>query len=260
MFKFNLIYIILLYNIYYMILNNTCPPGVICINNTNAIGIIVIFLIIIYVINKDNYRKLYDKVNLIQNKKNNKEIQLNQDQSSNTLVMTPEEDSYNINVINDPLTPPLKRNYHLENEVDSLQHRLNINTRQRPIVNQRQNNRGLPINIETRGSGGDFQQIGILYKNEITDDAKAPGNNTDNNVLPLYGKPTYRGSNKFLYYTETDKLNPVKIPISVNSRDCTDEMGCEELSDGNNVSIPSYNGSFNVKIYKFNKPRYIPYV
>lgn len=243
-----------------MILNNTCPPGVICINNTNAIGIIVIFLIIIYVINKENYRQLYDKVSFLQNKQNNQQMQLNQGISSNTMMMTPERDSYNMNVIKDPLTPPLKRNYHLEHEVENLQNRLNVNTRQRPIVHEGPSNRGMPINIETRGSGGDFQQIGILYKNDITDEEKSPGNNTDNNVLPLYGKPTYRGSNKFLYYTETDKLNPVKIPISVNSRDCTDDMGCDELTDGGNVSIPSYNGSFNVKIYKFNKPRYIPYV
>ena len=73
-------------------------------------------------------------------------------------------------------------------------------------------------------------------------------------------KKPVEGSNKFLYYTETDKLNPVKIPVNVNSRDCTDEYGCEELYDGSTVDIPSYNGSFNVKIYKFNKPRYIPYV
>ena len=243
-----------------MILNNTCPPGVICINSTNAIGIIVIFLIIIYVINKENYRQLYDKVSFLQNKQNNQQMQLNQGVSTNTMMMAPEEDSYNMNVIKDPLTPPLKRNYFLENEVNSLQNRLNINTRQRPIIDEGPSSRGLPINIETRGSGGDFQQIGILYKNDITDEEKSPGNNTDNNVLPLYGKPTYRGSNKFLYYTETDKLNPVKIPISVNSKDCTDDMGCDELTDGGNVSIPSYNGSFNVKIYKFNKPRYIPYV
>ena len=246
--------------IYYMILNNTCPPGVICINNTNAIGIIIIFLIIIYVINKDNYRNLYDKVNFLQNKQNNQQMQFDQKLSSNAMIMAPEDDSYNMNVIKNPLTPPLKRNYHLENDIDNLQNRFNINTRQKQIVNQEPNNRGLPINIETRGSGGEFQQLGMLYKNNISDDEKTPGNNTDNNVLPLYGKPSYRGSNKFMYYTETDKLNPVKIPLSVNSRDCTDDMGCDELSDGSNVNIPSYNGSFNVKIYKFNKPRYIPYV
>lgn len=245
-----------------MILNNTCPPGVICINNTNAIGIIVILLIIIYVINKENYRKLYYKVNYLQNNQLNQLNQLNNQLNNkvNGMVMAPEENTYNMDVIKNPLMPPLKRNYHLEHEVDNLQNRLNINTRQRPIVDSLPNTKGLPINIETRGSGGDFQQLGMLYKNDINDEEKAPGNNTDNNVLPLYGKPIYRGSTKFMYYTETDKLNPVKIPISVNSRDCTDDQGCDELSDGSSVSIPSYNGTFNVKIYKFNKPRYIPYV
>ncbi len=235
-----------------MILNNTCPPGVICINNTNAIGIIVIFLIIIYVINKENYKRLYDKINFLQKKQINQEELI--EKKVNIMNSVKENESYNMEVIENPLMPPLKRNYHLEHEIDNLQDRLNINTRQKQPI------KGLPINIETRGSGGDFQQLGILYKNEITDEGKAPGNNTDNSVLPLYGKPTYRGSNKFLYYTETDKLNPVKIPISVNSRDCSDDMGCDELSDGSNVNIPSYNGTFRVKIYKFNKPRYIPYV
>ena len=116
----------------------------------------------------------------------------------------------------------------------------------------------VPINIETRGSGGDFQQVGILSKTNISSDDSTPGNNTDTNVLPLYGKPIYRGASKWLYYTETDKYNPIKIPITVNNRDCTDDQGCEELSDGSQVEIPSYNGVFSVKIYKFNKPRYIP--
>ena len=248
-----------------MISNNTCPPGVICINNTNAIGMIAVFLIVIYVINKENYKSLYEKVNFLQNKQNNHAQHIFS--NAQGMVMAPEEPSYNMEVIKNPLYPPLKRNYHLEHEVDNLQNRLNLNMNTRKSATERQdhvmetpNAKGLPINIETRGSGGDFQQVGMLYKNNISDDSKAPGNNTDNNVLPLYGKPTYRGSNKFLYYTETDKLNPVKIPVNVNSRDCTDEYGCDELYDGSTVDIPSYNGSFNVKIYKFNKPRYIPYV
>ena len=181
-----------------MIFNNTCPPGVICINNTNAIGIISIFLIIIYVINKDNYRKLYDKVNFIQNKQNNQQYQLNQNMSSNSMVLGPEEESYNMDVIKNPLMPPLKRNYHLEHEIDNIQNRYNINTRKKQVSDGIHSNRGLPINIETRGSGGDFQQLGMLYKNNISDDEKAPGNNTDNNVLPLYGKPIYREDGKIL--------------------------------------------------------------
>ena len=246
-----------------MILNNTCPPGVICINNTNAIGMIIVFLIIIYVVNKENYRKLYEKVNFLQDKQMDHSQQTHPQMKG--MVIAPEKPDYDMEVIKNPLYPPLKRNYHLEQEIDNLQNRLNINTRKSATERQEHvmetpNTKGLPINIETRGSGGDFQQVGMLYKNTITDDTKAPGNNTENNVLPLYGKPTYRGSNKWLYYTETDKLNPVKIPVNVNSKDCTDEYGCEELYDGGNVDIPSYNGAFNVKIYKFNKPRYIPYV
>ena len=31
-----------------------------------------------------------------------------------------------------------------------------------------------------------------------------------------------------------------------------------KISDGDSVLIPAYNGSFVVKLYKFNKPRYIP--
>jgi hypothetical protein len=245
-----------------MIINNTCPPGVICINNTNAMGIIVVFLIIVYVVNKDNYKKLYEKVNFLQNKQlDHSQHLLNN--KNNGMIMEKENSNYNMEVIKNPLYPPLKRNYNLEHEIDNLQGRLNINTRK--SATERQDTvmdtpNGLPINIETRGSGGDFQQVGMLYKNTITDDTKAPGNNTENNVLPLYGKPTYKGSTKWLYYTETDKLNPVKIPVNVNSKDCTDEYGCEELYDGSNVDIPSYNGAFNVKIYKFNKPKYIPYV
>ena len=227
-----------------MLTYNTCPPGVICVNHTNAIGVIVVLLIIIYVVNKENYRTLYDKMNTI-NFIQQPVVQHQHDSSSykNNIINQEEKQGYNMDVITNPLYPPLKRNYNLENEINNLEQK-----------------KGLPINIETRGSGGEFQQIGILYKNTISDDTKAPGNNTDNNVLPLYGKPTYKGSNKWLYYTETDKLNPVKIPIMVNSKDCTDEYGCEELSDGSTIEIPSYNGTFNVKIYKFNKPRYIPYI
>ena len=148
-------------------------------------------------------------------------------------------------MLNDRLYPPLSRNHYQDPN---------------GIMPVRQSNGqvGMPINIETRGSGGDFQQVGILSKNTIQEDEKTPGNNTDTNILPLYGKPIYRGANKWLYYTETDKFNPVKIPITVNNKDCTDDHGCEELYDGSEVSIPSYNGVFNVKIYKFNKPRYIP--
>jgi len=259
---------------------DVCPRGFICINNYNIVLILVIIAIGVYFFNKQIYLSIYNKM-LEQDRHNqfkNGNIEVLQAQAvqqaqagavqqaqavqqvqagavqqpfnnptRDTAIrnqylqqgeMPPDMINIDRAVIDDRLYPPLMRNYHT-----------NMDGRRQMAV---------PINVETRGSGGDFQQVGILSKTNINSDDSTPGNNTDSNVLPLYGKPLYRGASKWLYYTETDKYNPIKIPITVNNKDCTDDQGCEELSDGGQVTIPSYNGVFSVKIYKFNKPRYIP--
>ena len=219
---------------------NTCPNGYICINHFQAVIIIIVVLSVLYVFNNDNYKKMFG-TNLshpslpaqpLQQPMQQQPMQQQplqeyaiEHQQNNQMSNTSEHDR---RVVSNPLYPPLQR--------------------------------GIPINIETRESGGDYQQLGILSKNSINDGEGTPGNNTDSVVLPLYGKPTYRGSNKWLYYTETDKLHPVKIPVTHKNKDCTDDHGCDEINDGDSVVIPSYNGDFKVKIYKMNKPRYIPYV
>ena len=254
-----------------------CPRGYICINNYNVLIILLIVMGIIYFFNKQIYLSLYNK--MLENRDSSSQITSNppaihinpdsqngygyNNHQKGAVIEAPfnnptrqpnhnhnqQEPNNSIDIdrvlINDPLYPPLSRNYH-EDPTGRIEHP------------HKPGRRGMPINIETRGSGGDFQQIGILSKNVIEKDDKTPGNNTDSNILPLYGKPTYRGSNRWLYYTETDKYNPIKIPINVNDRDCTDDTGCDELYNGNEVTIPSYNGVFKVQIYKFNKPRYIP--
>ena len=212
-------------------MNNTCPNGYICINHFQTIVIITIVLGIIYTINNENYKKLFANTHKLSLKDNELKYKSNEIEILKHKNMDIETNNYrqhNENVISDPLYPPLKR--------------------------------GIPINIETRESGGDYQQLGILSKGSINDDDKTPGHNTDSVILPLYGKPTYRGSNKWLYYTETDKLHPVKIPVNYGGKDCTDDYGCDEIYDGSSVTIPSYNGDFTAKIYKLNKPRYIPYI
>ena len=85
-------------------------------------------------------------------------------------------------------------------------------------------------------------------------------NNTDSNILPLFGRPTFNGSNKWNYYTSSDKFQNFKLPISIDGRKCDDDLGCNELRDGDMISIPSYNGKFRVEIYNYDKPRYIPFV
>ena len=123
-----------------------------------------------------------------------------------------------------------------------------------------QNTYGVPINIPSRGPNISYQQVGILYKENIENPDKMPGNNNDSNILPLFGRPTFNGSNKWNYYTSSDKFQNFKLPIKIDGRKCDDDLGCNELRDGDMISIPSYNGRFKVEIYNYDKPSYIPYV
>ena len=122
------------------------------------------------------------------------------------------------------------------------------------------NTYGIPINIPSRGPRQTYQQVGILYKENTENTDKQSGNNTDSNILPLFGRPSYSGSKRWHYYTNSDKYNAIKLPISIDGRKCTDDLGCNELMNGDMISIPSYNGRFKVEIYGFDSPQYIPYV
>jgi hypothetical protein len=123
-----------------------------------------------------------------------------------------------------------------------------------------QNTYGVPINIPSRGPNISYQQVGILYKENIENTDKMPGNNNDSNILPLFGRPTFNGSRKWNYYTSSDKFQNFKLPITIDGRKCDSDLGCDELRDGDMISIPSYNGRFKVEIYNYDKPSYIPYV
>jgi hypothetical protein len=219
-----------------------CPRGYICINNYNAIGILIVFICVFFYFSKEYNSKIYNKLSELENNKNNsnenrpqiiKEIVKVVDNKPDTVLINKD-----VELMRNPLLPPHRRNYHIESN---------------PIM-------GVPINIQTRGYDGGYQQIGMLYKEGISDENMQPGNNNDTNILPLFGKPLYSNSSKWLYYTGSDKFNNIKIPITVNGKDCTDDYGCKELYNDDIVNIPAYNGNFKVKIYKFDKPRYIPYV
>ena len=108
--------------------------------------------------------------------------------------------------------------------------------------------RYVPINIRTRGQPTSYQQIGILTNT-----------NNPNDVRPLYGRQTYRGSNSWNYYSSLDSNLSTKIPIFKSSNKCTDERGCQEINDGDNVTI----GNISTTQYTFTKYsndsfRYIP--
>jgi hypothetical protein len=117
---------------------------------------------------------------------------------------------------------------------------------------------GVRVNISTRGPTPKISQIGILSKMTHSNDT-GPGSDAEAHILPLLGRRTYNRSNKWVYYTATDKYNQVRIPISHNGRDCGGEYGCDEIMDGETITIPELNGSFKAKIYENTSLHYIPY-
>jgi len=106
------------------------------------------------------------------------------------------------------------------------------------------------INNSTRGRYA-YQQVGVLYNTNPEGDSK---------VLPLFGRPTYAGSQKWNYYTNTDGYNPIKLSLQLGNRDCLDQVGCNEINDADTISIPELNGTFKVRIYQTIAPSYIPNV
>ena len=60
--------------------------------------------------------------------------------------------------------------------------------------------------------------------------------------------------------TRTDTNNPVPLPLNYKKRDCQDDVGCDELFDGDNIKISATHQDGKVSIYRFNGPTYVPIV
>jgi hypothetical protein len=103
----------------------------------------------------------------------------------------------------------------------------------------------IPINIPTQGLPERFQSVGIMTL-------------PDGQVLPLYGRRTATSTDRWNYYTRTDTYNPVPVPITFNKRDCMDDVGCNELMTGEQVTTFGTGNAGKVHIYKMDGPKYIP--
>jgi hypothetical protein len=120
------------------------------------------------------------------------------------------------------------------------------------MINNKQNySQSIPVNIETRGTGSNYQQIGILTQNK--------NNGLDNLILPLMGRRTQAGRDKWQFYStsNTGHLSS-KLPISINGKSCTSEYGCDDIYNGDTVYVEGYNDIFNVTKYENDTLRYIP--
>ena len=104
----------------------------------------------------------------------------------------------------------------------------------------------MAINVPTRGEAPEYQQVGYLG-----------GKDDPENIKPLYGRQTYRGSNQWNYFTSLDSHLATKIPLTIGDKECTDERGCKELNKNDTVDI--HGKEYNATIYQTHAPRYIPY-
>lgn len=228
----------------------SCPPGHLCLKHTNFVLILLVTLVIfvLYVLQNPYGDITQSSNNTVVKRQNNnidEESELRKEKLRHEIKQIKEESNIMV---------PSHRS-HLRNKA----HERIINPLL-PPERSYEATYGIPINVPTRGPEGGYQQVGYIFKEEIDDDSKKIGNNSEPVMLPLYGAPTYNGSNKWMYYISSDKYHSIKMPIQYKSRQCDSEFGCDELYNDDVVDVPAYNGKFKVNIYEYDKPKYIPYV
>lgn len=112
---------------------------------------------------------------------------------------------------------------------------------------------GVPINMNTRPQyDQNYRQVGIMTK--VDDDSDEP------TILPVFGRVSPTGRDKWNYYTMSGGFNTFKLPINYKNRNCQDDNGCDELYKNDRIYVPQYKSYFEVDIYDLDRPRYIPTV
>jgi len=82
-----------------------------------------------------------------------------------------------------------------------------------------------------------YKQVGLMM-----------GENND--MFPIYGRPSYAYNNRWNYYTTTQGDQVYPLPVSNGNRDCTEDIGCDELYGNENLSILGKNGTYRTTIYR----------
>ena len=122
-----------------------------------------------------------------------------------------------------------------------------------------------PPQYPLRGVHTGFQQVGVLvlHKQEFEKpDISRPEqteekerlirNESEPTLLPLFGRKL-NSNDRWEYYCGSDKYNSMRLPIYYGNKDCQNDTGCNEIYDGDHVSVPDYSKqSFRARIYKYN--------
>ena len=203
----------------------TCPPGVICIENTTIFFMFIIIFILAYFVLFKNDRS----------QSNSTKMPLS-NVSSRSLFDMPIELPMNLGQ-----SLSVRRSPHLA--TSDVRGDVLLNPYAPPVKNDMYM---MPINVRTQGFDSSYRQVGILTS----------GSNKQV-ILPLMGRPLISGRDMWQYYTMSE-VNNIKLPISRGKRSCTNEYGCDKLYDGDNVFVQGYNEVFNVTVYDNDVMRYLP--
>tara|TARA_B100000700_G_C14818482_1_gene748680 strand:- start:135 stop:752 length:618 start_codon:yes stop_codon:yes gene_type:complete len=94
-----------------------------------------------------------------------------------------------------------------------------------------------PFNYPTRGPPEKYDMVGFLQDSE-----------DPNKLQQLYGRRTYPNSNNWNYYVKSDQYHQIPIPVTIDGKNCTDETGCKELQNKDNINV--FNKQQTATIYK----------
>ena len=114
----------------------------------------------------------------------------------------------------------------------------------------------IPINVQTRGYPDTFQQIGLLATPGGSDMSASP----NRTILPLFGRKLITNRDRWNYYTRTDGMNPVQVPVQFKRRNCDEDIGCDEITEGDSVGVPVLGQSFTANVFRYSTPRYLPVI
>jgi hypothetical protein len=207
-------------------MDRSCPIGFFCFDTQTAGLIIAISVLFI------GFHAFYKKTNidtLNQMKKENYQIlenRINQLENKKIVVVSPP-----------PTMDAMLVNKDFERIVNPLL----------PPERSFNSTYRVPINMPTRGFSENYQQVGAI--------------NSGDKILPLFGRPRWPGASRWNYYTSTDSFQSVKLPVNFKNRNCLDDIGCDEVYDGDAVGIPQFGQEreFKANIYRLDKPFYLPF-
>jgi len=204
-----------------------CIPGLICIENMTLFILVVLMILVAYL--------YYVYI-----------VKLSQSSHETNKIIIINPGNQNMNnqnpSINDPYIPPMKNDALFYPQIVG---RTQVQSNSMP---------GIPINTQTRGLNTNYQQVGILTRN-------GGHGNTSEMILPLMGRRSMSGRDKWQYYTmsNTGNLN-TKLPVSSNGKSCTSENGCDDINNGDMIYVEGYNDTFRVTMYENNLFQYIPFL